>query len=168
MFHIFCVGQHLKNRSVLSHQNHSIQENSRCHYRYQEGRHIPLPHIFDFMRPCRIPKSWKWSGPLYLNSNEEPLCNTQIHRLSKDPTETLKLSHCFDDIKTIQIKCLYNNADFFFNLGVFRVPPQIGILGPEEAKDSKPLSVLVEYLEKAKKASVKPFLVKLDLMTRPV
>ncbi|KDR85205.1 hypothetical protein GALMADRAFT_233893 [Galerina marginata CBS 339.88] len=113
--------------------------------------HVKLP------TPGRIPKIWKWNGPLHFAPHEDPICNVKIHHLTKD--QALKFSIIFDaveKIEKIEAGCFYDNADVRTNLGLFQIPPQLALMSPEEEKDKSHFLVLVQYMVKNQKVFMMP------------
>ncbi|PPQ85731.1 hypothetical protein CVT25_003109 [Psilocybe cyanescens] len=101
--------------------------------------------------PGRQKKPWTWTGPLYLNSTEQSMCNVKIQQQQLEQDKGLGFSVIFQNIEKIQVSCFYDNADFRANLDVFRAPRPIAFLAPNEDKDTHRFGVLARYVEKAKK-----------------
>ncbi|KAF8912874.1 hypothetical protein CPB84DRAFT_1670858, partial [Gymnopilus junonius] len=110
--------------------------------------------------PGRIPKIWKWFGPLQFTSHKTPICNVRIHSLTKDQAQALRFSVAFQEVERIKADCFYDISDIHTNLSIFRTPPQLGLLGHSEQKDIEPFVILIRYMEMNQKVFITP--VKLD------
>ncbi|KAF8973779.1 hypothetical protein BDZ97DRAFT_1776820 [Flammula alnicola] len=106
--------------------------------------------------PGRIHKMWKWTGPLFLNSTENALCNVKIHNLTKD--QSLRYSIVFQSVERMEVLSMYDNADLRAMLSVFRKPPQLGLLSPDEEKDAQSFNLLIRYMEKSQKVFLVPII----------
>ncbi|KAF8167891.1 hypothetical protein B0H34DRAFT_683559 [Crassisporium funariophilum] len=108
--------------------------------------------------PGRIPKKWKWEGPLTLNTTGNILCNVKLHHLTESKPFGMCFSVAFENIPNLNVANLYNVAELQTILSAFRYSPQLALLGPMDDKDIEPFQVFHAYLTKTMQANLTPLI----------
>jgi hypothetical protein len=80
------------------------------------------------------------------------LCSVHLH----DPTQEQKgllFSIAFQDVQTIELTGLYNNADISAMIPAFRMSPQKALLSVDSDNNAELFKTVVRYLGKVQKVS---------------
>ncbi|KDR73701.1 hypothetical protein GALMADRAFT_158176 [Galerina marginata CBS 339.88] len=105
--------------------------------------------------PGRLPKIWKWCGPLYIASQKSSVYTVKLYHLIKDQT---KFSEFFKVGDEVEVSCFHDIMDIRTNLQAFQPPSQMALLGVEENKDVVLFKFLLSYMEKAQKVFTMPII----------
>ncbi|KAJ3502486.1 hypothetical protein NLJ89_g8864 [Agrocybe chaxingu] len=107
--------------------------------------------------PGRIPKLWKWSGPLYIPSSEFSLCNVVISPSSH--AQSTRLSVAFQGIESIRVSYFHDAADFSSISSAFRLPTEFGSLGASSGDSGVDhFKMFVCYMAKLQKVFMLPLI----------
>jgi hypothetical protein len=99
---------------------------------------------------------WKWVGPLFYKSAENPLCKVMMHVPRNAPQGIgLRFSMIFQSLEKIEVNYMYDYSDIRAILPAFRKPPQLALLGPEGDEDVSKFRVIFHYMEKQQRVRCK-------------
>ncbi|KZT21687.1 hypothetical protein NEOLEDRAFT_1181525 [Neolentinus lepideus HHB14362 ss-1] len=126
------------------------------------GRQVALPSALISMTNLamhyhyRIPKKWKWTGDLFLQSDvdkAERFCQVALTDTTDHLQDGLRFSICFASVDSLRLKKLLDVADLDTLLSSCTRPQQMAKLAPQGQADTKPLETLTNFMLKRKKIS---------------
>ncbi|KAK7694392.1 hypothetical protein QCA50_001578 [Cerrena zonata] len=99
----------------------------------------------------RIPKKWKWSGELYMDTNEDSatkLCNISLTEPTEPRPGGLRINLCLTSTDSLRFKKLHNVWDLSTMLQASEAVQQFCRVIPKESDDADPLKTLHTYMIK--------------------
>ncbi|TFK40949.1 hypothetical protein BDQ12DRAFT_678640 [Crucibulum laeve] len=108
--------------------------------------------------PVRIPKKWKWSGPLHLHHTgaTKMLCNVAFYDLSEPRPMGLRFPVVINSMEKLELLSFHNAADMGTFLSACRCSDQVARLGPKDAQDVSLIETLIKYMDKHQKVALIP------------
>ncbi|CAA7266639.1 unnamed protein product [Cyclocybe aegerita] len=107
--------------------------------------------------PGRIPKLWKWSGPLHIPSSDSSLCNVII--VPSSHSQSTRLSVAFQGIESLRVSYFHDSADLLSILSVFRPPTEFGSLEAVfRDAGADHFKIFVSYMAKFQKIFMLPLI----------
>lgn len=104
-----------------------------------------LLHLSHYL--FRIPKKWKWTGKLYFEGEDKPICNVTMC------DATVHFSSFMDHWDRITFPSFHDVADVSTILLACKPPTHIARLAPASMEDNGPMTTLSVHLVKHQKAS---------------
>jgi hypothetical protein len=115
-----------------------------------------LQEADEFCRSTSIPRKFKWSGELRMNTekdHKERLCNVTLSDTSDGCTTRLRFSICFGpSVSFLLLEKLISLGELQCLRPALTPVAEIGKLGPESQADEKPISTLFYYMSPRKLA----------------
>lgn len=116
----------------------------RCVRSYQVPSEV---HIME----SRIPKKWKWSGDLFMNTtpdNAEKLCTVVLSDATDSPLDNLRFSVLFSSMDSIRFTRLLNVGDLAAIQPSCKPVQQLAKLVAENSSDEHVVGSLATFMDK--------------------
>ncbi|KAI0271558.1 hypothetical protein BC834DRAFT_860173 [Gloeopeniophorella convolvens] len=111
----------------------------------------------ELLRNTTIPKKFKWSGELYINTTKgqgERICNVLLSDSTDGPPERLRFSICYNaSVSLLRLEKLFTLVELDSLRPALLSPSEIAKLGPESDTDAQPLATLYSYMTSRKLVS---------------